>query len=49
MHQALLMVHTHIRRDLEFVQRLAAQVADGLSAEHVSEQLEAPRRGGMLW
>jgi hypothetical protein len=49
MYRMLLTVHTHIRRDLEMVQRLAAQVLDGLTAGDLQAQLHALKRDGMLW
>jgi hemerythrin HHE cation binding domain-containing protein len=45
----LLWVHGAIRRDLDRVERLAAAVADGLSAEDVRATLEELKRSGPLW
>jgi hemerythrin-like domain-containing protein len=49
MYRSLLMVHAHIRRDLEIVQRLAAQVLGGMTAEDLQEQLHALKRNSTLW
>lgn len=49
MYQLLLTVHTHIRRDLATVQRLALEVRDGLPAEAMRRELHELKRGGMLW
>jgi Hemerythrin HHE cation binding domain len=49
LYQLLLTVHAHIRRDLETVAQLAADVRDGLAADRTREQLHELRRGGMLW
>jgi hypothetical protein len=48
-HRALLAVHAHIRRDLETVQQLAARAADGLAPSQLREQLDALKRGSVLW
>jgi iron-sulfur cluster repair protein YtfE (RIC family) len=48
-YELLLAVHAKIRRDLERVERLAAQVLDGLPAEDVRQQLDEIKRDGMLW
>jgi hemerythrin-like domain-containing protein len=45
----LLSVHRKIRRDLDRVERLAAEALDGLPAEQVRKQLEEIKRDGMLW
>jgi hypothetical protein len=49
MHQLLLAVHAHIRRDLETVHRLTADIRDGLDAGETQRQLHELKRGGMLW
>jgi hypothetical protein len=49
LYQALLAVHSLIRRDLTAVQQLAAAVLDGLPADGLHEQLEALRSNGLLW
>jgi hypothetical protein len=49
LYELLLTVHAHIRRDLDTVQRLAADVRDGLAPERMREQLRELKRGGMLW
>jgi hypothetical protein len=48
-HEALLAVHTLIRRDLAFVEELAAAVLDGLPAEELHEELDTLRGNSMLW
>jgi iron-sulfur cluster repair protein YtfE (RIC family) len=45
----LLWVHRAIRDDLERVERLAVEVADGLSAADVRATLEELKRTGPLW
>jgi iron-sulfur cluster repair protein YtfE (RIC family) len=45
----LLWVHGMIRRDLETVQRLAAEVAKGGSAEQAISQIESLQTSGPLW
>jgi hemerythrin-like domain-containing protein len=45
----LLSVHRKIRRDLDRVERLAAEALDGLPAEEVRKQLDEIKRDGMLW
>jgi hypothetical protein len=49
MYRMLLAVHAHIRRDLEIVQGLAAQVLDGLAGDHLREQLHTLKRDSILW
>jgi hypothetical protein len=46
---ALLAVHALIRRDLGLVQDLAAQTLEGIDAEELRRQLNALKRGSMLW
>lgn len=48
-YQILLAVHAKIRRDLERVERLAAEALDGLPAEEIRRQLNEIKRDGMLW
>ena len=45
----LLAVHAGIRDDLARVERLAAAVADGLSADGLNDELGALRGSSMLW
>jgi Hemerythrin HHE cation binding domain len=45
----LLAVHAGIRGDLARVERLAAAVADGLSADGLNDELGALRGSSMLW
>ena len=45
----LLAVHAGIRGELAGVERLAAAVTDGMSADGVNEELEALRGSSMLW
>jgi hypothetical protein len=47
--ELLLAVHAGIRHDLERVEGLAAQAADGLPAEELRQQLDEIKRDGMLW
>jgi Hemerythrin HHE cation binding domain len=47
--EELLWVHAMIRRDLETVQRLAADVDDGLTAPEVAGRLEELKANGPLW
>lgn len=47
--EELLWVHGMIRRDLETVQRLAADVDDGLAAPEVAGRLEELKTNGPLW
>jgi hypothetical protein len=49
LYQALLAVHSHIRRGLGSVEQLAAAVRDGLPAEGLHEELEALKGNSMLW
>jgi hypothetical protein len=49
MFQELLWVHSAIRRDLEIVEQLAADVGDGLPGEAVQETLEQLKTAGPLW
>ena len=48
-YEMLLAVHAEIRRELEQVERLAAQALDGLPAEEVRQKLDDLKRDGMLW
>jgi hemerythrin-like domain-containing protein len=45
----LLAVHAGIRRELERVERLAAEALDGLPAEEVRQKLDEIKRDSMLW
>jgi hypothetical protein len=45
----LLGVHSHVRGDLERVERLAAQTLDGLPANELRQGLGEIKRDGMLW
>ena len=45
----LLWVHSVLRRDLATVERLADQVASGLSAEDLARELETLKTTGPLW
>ena len=47
--QDLLWVHAAIRRDLEIVEGLAAEVEEGLSGEAVQDALKDLRTTGPLW
>jgi hypothetical protein len=49
MYELLLAVHAEIRRDLERVERLAAQAVDGLPAEELRRELDELKRDSMLW
>jgi hypothetical protein len=49
MFEELLWVHSAIRRDLEIVERLAAEVGEGLSGEAVGEALDELKTNGPLW
>ena len=48
-YEMLLAVHAMIRRDLERVERLAAQALDGLPAEDIRQELQEIKRDGALW
>jgi hypothetical protein len=48
-HQALLAVHAHIRRELASVEQLARAVLDGLAAEELHEELAALKSNTTLW
>jgi hypothetical protein len=47
--EELLWIHSIIRRDLEIVERLAADVAEGLSGEEVEQVLAELKTTGPLW
>ena len=47
--EELLWVHSMIRRDLETVSRLAAEVSDGLPAPELSAQVAELKTNGPLW
>jgi hypothetical protein len=49
LYEALLAVHARIRRDLAFVEELAAAVVDGLPAEGLREELDTLKSNSMLW
>ena len=49
MFEELLWVHRAIRRDLEIVEKLAADVAEGLSGEAVQDALGELKTTGPLW
>ena len=49
MYELLLAVHAEIRRDLERVERLAAQAVDGLPVEDLRQELDEIKRDSMLW
>ena len=49
MFRELLWVHSAIRRDLEIVEGLAADVGDGLPGEAVQDTLEKLKTTGPLW
>ena len=49
LYDALLAIHAHIRRELAGVERLAAAVLDGLSADGLHDELEALRSNTGLW
>jgi hypothetical protein len=49
MFNELLWVHAAIRRDLEIVERLAADVTDGLPGEEVERALGELKTAGPLW
>jgi hypothetical protein len=47
--QELLWVHSAVRRDLDTVRRLAADVIDGLPAENLNAELSELQTNGPLW
>lgn len=47
--QELLFVHAILRNDLATIQRLAGEVADGISGEQVQAELETLKTNGPLW
>jgi hypothetical protein len=47
--QELLWVHSAVRRDLETVRRLAAEVLDGLAADELGAELRELEANGPLW
>lgn len=49
MFEELLWVHAAIRRDLEIVEQLAADVSEGLPGEAVEDALAELKTGGPLW
>ena len=49
MFRELLWVHSAIRRDLEIVEELAADVGDGLPGEAVQDTLQELKTSGPLW
>ena len=49
MFEELLWVHSMIRRDLDRVEKLAAEVGEGLSGEAVREALSELKTNGPLW
>jgi ElaB/YqjD/DUF883 family membrane-anchored ribosome-binding protein len=49
LYEALLAVHARIRRDLAFVEELAAAVVDGLPAGGLREELDTLKSNSMLW
>lgn len=49
MFEELLWVHSAIRRDLEIVEKLAADVAEGLPGEAIQGALEDLKTTGPLW
>jgi hypothetical protein len=48
-YEELLWVHSMIRRDLEVVQRLQAEVENGLSADEVRSEIGQLKTNGPLW
>ena len=48
-YELLLGVHAHIRSELGWVERLAAEVVDGLSADVLNQELDALKSKSMLW
>jgi hypothetical protein len=49
MHEMLLVIHAHLRRDLETIKGLAAQAGDGVSGTELREQLHELKRDSGLW
>jgi iron-sulfur cluster repair protein YtfE (RIC family) len=49
MFEELLWVHSMLRRDLETVRRLAAEVVDGKAAGEVQSEISALETNGPLW
>ena len=49
LYRMLLAVHAGIRGELVSVERLAAAVVDGLSADGLNQELEALRNNSQLW
>jgi hypothetical protein len=49
LYRTLVATHAAIRRELAFVQELAAAVRDGLPADRLDEGLETLKRNGSLW
>ena len=47
--QELLWVHSVVRRDLDTVRRLAAEVVNGLPAEQLNAELDQLQTNGPLW
>lgn len=47
--QELLWVHSAVRRDLDTVRRLTAEVIDGLPAEQLNAELSELQTNGPLW
>jgi iron-sulfur cluster repair protein YtfE (RIC family) len=48
-YKMLLAVHARVRRDLEWVERLAARAIDGLPAEEIRRELGEIKRDSTLW
>ena len=49
MFRELLYIHTHLRRDLQTVQRLAAQARDGLSPATILDEIRNLETNSPLW
>lgn len=49
LYRMLLAVHASIRRDLTFVEKLAAAVLDGLPAEEIHEDLKSLKSKSLVW
>jgi hypothetical protein len=49
MFRELLYVHTHLRRDLQTVRRLAEQARDGLSPEKILAEIRSLETSSPLW